>query len=102
VPALAIAAAPALGTLFLTPEERERLERIRRGEPESPAAPVAGGTPSVTGFVKRSDGRHTVWIDGAPVAVRGTQAAPVFDTRTVRAYSDREEESLKIERKSSR
>ena len=101
-PVFAIAAAPALGTLFLTPEERERLDRIRRGEPESPAAPVTGGPSSVTGFVKRSDGRHTVWIDGAPVTVRGSQAAPVFDTRTVRAYSDREEESLKIERKPAR
>ena len=101
-PAFAIAAAATLGTLFHTPEERERLERIRRGEPESPAAPATGGPPAITGFVKRSDGRHTVWIDGSPVTVRGTQAAPVFDTRTVRAYSDREEESLKIERKSPR
>ncbi len=101
-PAFAIAAAPALGTLFHTPEERERLDRVRRGEPESAAAPAPGRTPAVTGFVKRSDGRHTVWIDGAPVTVRGPQAAPVFDTRTVRAYSDREEESLKIERKTPR
>jgi hypothetical protein len=100
--AFASAADPALGTLFHTPEERERLERLRRGEPENTAAPVPGAASAVTGFVKRSDGRHTVWIDGQPVTVRGTQAAPVFDTRTVRAYSDREEESLKIERKPAR
>ena len=101
-PAFVLAAPAALGTLFHTAEERERLERIRRGEPESPAAPAASGASSVTGFVKRSDGRHTVWIDGAPITVRGTQASPVFDTRSVRAYSDREEDSLKIERKSPR
>jgi hypothetical protein len=101
----ASAADPALGTLFHTPEERERLDRMRRGEPESAPASVPGApgaASAITGFVKRSDGRHTVWIDGQPVTVRGTQAAPVFDTRTVRAYSDREEESLKIERKGAR
>ncbi|HUQ29793.1 MAG TPA: hypothetical protein VM051_14450 [Usitatibacter sp.] len=99
---VAHAAAPALGTLFHTPEERERLERMRRGEPESPAAPAPGAASAITGFVKRSDGRHTVWIDGQPISVRGTQGAPALDTRTVRAYSDREEESLKIERKPER
>jgi hypothetical protein len=100
--ACAYAAEPALGTLFHTPEERERLERLRRGEPESPAAPAPGAASAITGFVKRSDGRHTVWIDGQPVSVRGSQGASALDTRTVRAYSDREEESLKIERKPAR
>jgi hypothetical protein len=101
IPALAGAAEVALGTLFHTPEERERLDRMRRGEPERPQA-TTGGAPSVTGFVKRSDGRHTVWIDGTPVSVRGAQNAPVFDPRTVRAYSDREEDALKVERKPAR
>jgi hypothetical protein len=99
IPALAGAAEVPLGTLFHTPEERERLDRMRRGEPESPQAATPGSAPSVTGFVKRSDGRHTVWIDGTPISVRGAQNAPVFDPRTVRAYSDREEDALKIERK---
>ena len=102
--ACAGAAQPPLGTLFHTPEERDRLDRLRRGEPEAAAAaaPAPGGGSSITGFVKRSDGRHTVWIDGQPVTVRGATSAPVFDTRSVRAYSDREEESLKIERKPTR
>lgn len=100
----ALPAPPALGTLFLTPEERERLDRMRRGEPEIPAAaaPVPGRPPAVTGFVKRSDGRHTVWVDGVPVTVRGPENAPLLDARAVRAYSDREDDALHIERKAPR
>jgi len=107
--ALALAAAPAalaaevsLGTLFHTPEERARLDRMRRGEPEQAAAPTPGGRSVVTGFVKRSDGRNTVWIDGSPVTVRGSSAANVFDPRAVNAYRDRENDALRIERKPSR
>ncbi len=72
---LALAAACAhaadLGTLFNTPEERDRLDRMRRGEPEVPpqATHEHSRTPTLTGFVKRSDGRNTIWIDGVPVAV---------------------------------
>jgi hypothetical protein len=72
---LALTAASAhaadLGTLFNTPEERERLDRIRRGEPEAAqqATHEHSRTPTLTGFVKRSDGRNTVWIDGVPMAV---------------------------------
>ena len=103
LPVLAGAAEPAaLGTLFHTPEERERLDRLRRGEPQGPQGSGPTGTPSLTGFVKRSDGRHTVWVDGTPLTVHGAQAAPVFDPAAVRAYSDREEGSLKIERKPAR
>ena len=68
--ALALAAlgaqAAELGTLFHTPQERERLDRLRRGEPE---VVVARRPPAlITGIVKRSDGRNTVWIDGKPMA----------------------------------
>lgn len=82
-------AAAELGTLFHTPEERARLDRARRGEPaqaagvaqgEAPAAQV----PEVTGFVRRSDGRNTVWIDGRPVATNNPKNAPLFDPRRVR------------------
>ena len=100
----ALAATQGLGTLFLTPEERERLDRMRRGEPEAPAAaaPAPGGHSAVTGFVKRSDGRHTVWIDGVPVTVRGPANARVLDPGAVRAYSDRQDDALQIERKTPR
>ena len=94
------AAELALGTLFHSADERAKLDRMRRGEtePAAAAAPAPGQSSAVTGFVKRSDGRNTVWIDGTPVAVRGSQGE-VFDPRAVRAYSDRQDDALQIERK---
>ena len=71
--ALEAAAADEFGTLFTTPEERARLDRLRRGEPTVPAAPdtpaAARHKPALTGYVQRSDGRNTVWIDGRPVVL---------------------------------
>jgi hypothetical protein len=93
------AAEPMLGTLFHSADERAKLDRMRRGEGEPAAAPAPGQSSAVTGFVKRSDGRNTVWIDGTPVSVRGSQGAEVFDPRAVRAYSDRQDDALQIERK---
>ena len=74
----------ALGTLFHSAEERARLDRMRRGEAEPAAAPAPGQASAVTGFVKRSDGRNTVWIDGRPVPVTSPRAAPLLDPRRVR------------------
>ena len=88
-----------LGTLFHSADERAKLDRMRRGETEPAAPPAPGQSSAVTGFVKRSDGRNTVWIDGTPVSVRGSQGAEVFDPRAVRAYSDRQDDALQIERK---
>jgi hypothetical protein len=99
IAAAADAAELALGTLFHSAEERAKLDRMRRGETEPAAAPAPGQSSAITGFVKRSDGRNTVWIDGTPVAVRGNQAGEAFDPRAVRAYSDRQDDSLQIERK---
>jgi len=98
----AYAADPVFGTLFFSAEERANLDRMRRGESEPAARPAAGLGSAMTGFVKRSDGRHTVWIDGSPITVRGPQPEPVLDPRSVRAYSDRQDDSLKIERKTPR
>jgi hypothetical protein len=66
------APAAELGTLFHTPEERARLDRLRRGEPPEPVEAGARDprTPAITGYVRRSDGRNTVWVDGTPVATR--------------------------------
>lgn len=65
--------AQQLGTLFLSPAERERLDRHRRGESVDAApgqAAVETRTPAVTGYVKRSDGRSTVFLDKRPYPVR--------------------------------
>jgi hypothetical protein len=76
--AASLAGAADLGTLFTTPEERARLDRIRRGDPPAGDATVTEAptrAPVVTGYVKRSDGRSTVWIDGSPVSVSRGGAA---------------------------
>ena len=73
------AAAEDLGRLFLTPDERERLDRARQGtaeivearprerrqivtqqEEEAPQVPLI----MVNGFVQRSDGTTTAWVNG--------------------------------------
>lgn len=82
VAATAAVAEESLGTLFLSPEERARLDALRRGD--APAAPGAAAARdhALTGFVQRSDGRTTVWIDGRPVMVPARRAPPL-DPRIV-------------------
>ena len=91
------AAAAELATLFHTPEERQRLDRLRRGEPTVHQA-ARSGTPAVTGYVKRSDGRNTVWIDGTPVVV-GAEAAAALESRGRLAPAPGE---VRIERRPAR
>lgn len=69
--ATAAAAEESLGTLFLTPAERARLDALRRGDAAAPGTPaaVAPRDHALTGYVQRSDGRTTVWIDGRAVSV---------------------------------
>ncbi len=92
-----------LGTLFTTPEERARLDRLRRGEPEAAASTgsVREVAPTLTGFVKRSDGRNTVWIDGTPVPVSRPGSGALLDPRAVGSPAGHEE-TLRIERKEAR
>ena len=80
----AAAATEELGTLFTTTEERARLDRLRRGEILEPGAPSTPRPRELTGYVKRSDGLGTLWIDGVPVPVVTKRAAPVMDPAAVR------------------
>lgn len=76
--------ADPLGRLFLTPAERAALDIVRqnsappeqipgRAEAEDEEAPqaqaAAESLPVITvhGYVKRSDGKNTVWVNGKPV-----------------------------------
>jgi len=80
------AAAVEFGTLFTTPEERARLDRMRRGEP-AVATTLSGNPvtpPELTGYVKRSDGRNTVWLDGVAIPTRNPKAGVLLDPRKVR------------------
>lgn len=97
--AAAGAGAVELGTLFNSAEERARLDRLRRGESPARASGARQGPSEVTGFVKRSDGRSTVWIDGVPMQVATPRAGALLEPESVRDYGARVDGALKIERK---
>lgn len=59
----ALAQSRELGTLFFTPAERINLDKLRRGEN---IAPSESADPVINGYIRRSDGVNTVWINGAP------------------------------------
>jgi hypothetical protein len=61
------AAAQDLGRLFFTPEQRQALDARRKARvPDKPAATAAAPTIRLDGYVKRSSGRSTVWVNGEP------------------------------------
>lgn len=84
------ASAADIGTLFHSPKERQDLERQRsgvgapKGDPAAAAAPVRPD-PVLTGYVKRSDGKSTAFIDKQPVPVLSER----FDRRLEPKVVDR-------------
>ena len=68
-----------LGRLFFTPEERAALDARRKARvPDRPSTPVvASPTTRLDGYVKRSSGASTVWINGASTQ----ESAPGNDGR---------------------
>lgn len=96
------AGAVELGTLFHSAEERNRLDRLRRGEPPAKvqaeaAAPAARR--EITGFVMRSDGRGTAFVDGIAVPV-DPRNAKLLDPKAVRdPHAPRKSEDLKVEQR---
>lgn len=60
---VALAAQP-LGSLFHTPAERTQLERQRAGLGTDDGSELR--EPVITGYVKRSDGKSTVFLDRQP------------------------------------
>jgi hypothetical protein len=74
------AQAQDFGRLFFTPEERAALDARRRARlPDKPAAAPAVAAPvtRVDGYVRRSEGPSTVWVNGGRVE----EAAPGSDAR---------------------
>ena len=66
-----------VGRLFFTPDQRAALDARRKARvPDKPAAvAVASPTTRVDGFVKRSRGPSTVWVNGEPLP-EGAPEAP--------------------------
>ena len=88
VAASAAAMGQELGRLFFTPEQRAELDARRKaGVPDKRAA-VLIESPSTTldGYVMRSDGKSTVWLNGEPV----TEGA---DARRAQVIPSREDPS---------
>ncbi len=57
--------AQEFGRLFHTPEQREALDARRSARlPEKPIAPAPARSTRVDGYVLRSGGRSTVWLNG--------------------------------------
>jgi hypothetical protein len=79
------AAAQDLGTLFYSPQEREAMERLRRGEPAGQAA-APRREPVITGYVKRSDGKSTVFIDKRPYPARGARTQELLKPRIIERF----------------
>ena len=67
------AAAQELGRLFFTPEQRDALDARRKARlPDKPAASAPAPTTRIDGYVQRSRGKSTVWVNGEAVP-DGTQ-----------------------------
>lgn len=82
--ALGAAAGPCagqqLGRLFFTPEQRATLDQRRKARvPDKPAAVVvASPTTRLDGYVQRSSGPSTVWVQGESLP-EGAQGSPRID-----------------------
>lgn len=78
------AAAQELGRLFFTPQQRSALDERRRARvPDKPAAAVvAAPVTRVDGYVKRSGGPSTVWVNGDPLAESAPEAPRIDNART--------------------
>lgn len=86
---LAGAAGADLGTLFHTPQERKSLDKLRRPEPAVTAAPPpapAVPDPAITGYVKRSDGKSTVFLDKQPYPARDASLQRLLEPRVIERY----------------
>ena len=86
---LAATGAPAqqLGTLFHSAAERAALDRQRKGEPAAQAA-VPQPDPVITGYVKRSDGKSTVFVDGKPYRPRDRRTQELLEPTIVDRRED--------------
>lgn len=88
---LAAAGAP-LGKLFHSAQERELLDKQRRGElvtaTGQPAVVVR--KPVVTGYVTRSDGKSTVFLDKRPYATSNERLQRQLNHRMIERYVEPE------------
>ena len=75
-------ASQEVGRLFFTPEQRAALDARRRARVPDKAAAVVVASPTtkLDGYVKRSGGPSTVWVNGEPLP-EGAGDAPRIGPR---------------------
>lgn len=79
------ARAQELGRLFFTPDQRAALDARRKArvpDKPTPVPIVASPTTRLDGYVRRSDGRATVWVNGAALDDTGAGAPRIDPRRT--------------------
>jgi hypothetical protein len=84
IASIAPVSAQELGRLFFTEEQRAALDARRKARvPDRPVAPAAAGSPStrVDGYVRRSGGPSTVWVNGESLGVEGSDAPRIESGR---------------------
>ena len=78
--------AQELGRLFFTPEQRAALDARRKARvPDKPAAAevVASPTTRLDGYVKRSSGPSTVWVNGESVPEHSPEGPRIGESVSV-------------------
>lgn len=78
--------AQELGRLFFTPEQRAALDARRKARvPDKPAAveAVASPTTRLDGYVKRSGGPSTVWVNGESLQEHSPEAPRIGESVSV-------------------
>jgi hypothetical protein len=75
--------AQELGRLFFTPEQRSALDARRKSRvPDKPSAPtVVSPTTRLDGYVQRSGGPNTVWVNGESLLETSPEAPRIGTTR---------------------
>jgi len=75
--------AEELGRLFFTPEQRQALDARRRARlPDRPSAPTAvSPTTRLDGYVRRGNGKSTVWVNGEPLPESAPEAPRIGANR---------------------
>lgn len=75
--------AQELGRLFYTPEQRQALDQRRRARvPDRPNAPVVvSPTTRMDGYVHRSGGKSTVFVNGEPLPESAPEAPRISGGR---------------------
>jgi hypothetical protein len=80
---LAPAHAQELGRLFFTPDQRSALDARRKARvPDKPSAPVVvSPTTRLDGYVQRSGGQSTVWVNGESLLESSPEAPRIGVSR---------------------